>query len=50
MMRFMHLKSHWTPEDAHTAISLLDEQTNKKGESPFFERKSNVKSYPQNVR
>ena len=25
MMRFMHLKSHWSPEDAHTILSLLDE-------------------------
>ena len=25
MMRFMHLKSHWSPEDAHTMLSLLDE-------------------------
>lgn len=25
MMRFMHLKSHWSPEDAHSMLSLLDE-------------------------
>jgi len=25
MMRFMHLKTHWTPQDAHTMLTLLDE-------------------------
>jgi len=25
MMRFTHLKTHWTHEDAHAILSLLDE-------------------------
>lgn len=25
MTRFTHIKTHWSPEDAHSILSLLDE-------------------------
>ena len=25
MMRFLQLQTHWTPEDAHTMLTFLDE-------------------------